>query len=624
MTSSVSKNAKTTAVRSGETGLEETKTRDVIPPKGYTKARFESECRSLLAAAAACDTLEDARQALVDWTVRLRIKNSMMQGADWDRAVDRTRDCARAMLGVLSAASDEKARFSVTQALWDVAKGRPRPDLEAGFFGEIIHLVWGLEGRSRGLSGDESPLRSGDLSGREAALVRSDELDALWEQVESRMSRYENGLSQDAQNRRAERRGRILERLGGGPEDWSDWRWHTKHVGRNLETLDGLVGLSDEERRNIGNTCRSRIPFGVTPYYLSLMDEEQTERDRAIRAQVFPPRRYVDVMTRSRDKRHEAFDFMGERDTSPIDLITRRYPGIVILKPYNTCPQICVYCQRNWEIDEVLADDAMAPWSKIEEAVEWIGRHPAIHEVLVTGGDPLLLENDDLARILTMVADVPSIKRIRIGTRTLVTLPMRFTQETAELLGRFRRPGAREVSVVTHVEHPYEVTPDTVAAVDRLRRQGIGVYNQLVYTFFVSRRFEASLLRVTLRQAGIDPYYTFLPKGKNETDDYRVPLSRLLQEQTEEARLLPGHTRTDEAVYNVPRLGKNYLRASNYRDILSFRPDGTRVYQFHPWEKGIADQSSYVGDVIPILEYLQRLEQIGDDPTDYESIWYYY
>ncbi len=621
---SVSDNANTTFLNSGGTAQKGRDAREAIPPEGYTKERFEIECRSFLAAAAECESLEDARQALVDLTVRLRIKNSMMLGAEWDRAVDRTRDCARAMLGVLSAASDEKAGFSVSQALWDMGKGRPRADLGAGFYAEIIHVVWGLEGRSRGMSSSDLPLRSGELSGREAALVRSDELDRLWAQVESRMNRYEQGLSASARARRAARRDRIVERLGGRLDDWSDWRWHVKHVGKDLETLEGLVGLSEEERRNIGTTCRNRIPFGVTPYYLSLMDEQGSDRDRAIRAQVFPPRRYVEEMTQSRDKRHEAFDFMQERDTSPVDLITRRYPGIVILKPYNTCPQICVYCQRNWEIDEVLADDAMAPWDKIEEAVRWIGDHPAIHDVLITGGDPLLLENHELGRLLKMVADVPSVKRIRIGTRTPVTLPMRFTKETAELLGSFREPGVREVCVVTHVEHPYEITPETVTAVDRLRRQGIGVYNQLVYTFFVSRRFEASLLRVTLRQAGIDPYYTFLPKGKDETDDYRVPLSRLLQEQTEEARLLPGQTRTDEAVYNVPRLGKNYLRASNYRDLLSFLPDGTRIYQFHPWEKGIADQSSYAGDVVPIVEYLRRIEQLGDDPADYESIWYYY
>jgi lysine 2,3-aminomutase len=267
----------------------------------------------------------------------------------------------------------------------------------------------------------------------------------------------------------------------------------------------------------------------------------------------------------------------------------------------------------------------MAPWDKIEEAVHWIGRHPAIHEVLITGGDPFLLGDEDVERLLDLVAALPAVRRIRIGTRTPVTLPMRITEELAALLGSYREPISREVCLVTHVQHPYEVNPELAAACERLRMQGIPIYNQLVYTFYVSRRFEAALLKCLLRRVGIDPYYTFLPKGKAETDDYRVPLSRLLQEEAEEARLMPGVTRTDEAVYNVPRLGKNYLRATQHRDLLTIKPDGTRIYEFHPWEKNIVSQQSYVGEVVPILKYLERLSrETGDDPRDYESIWYYF
>jgi len=127
-----------------------------------------------------------------------------------------------------------------------------------------------------------------------------------------------------------------------------------------------------------------------------------------------------------------------------------------------------------------------------------------------------------------------------------------------------------------------------------------------------------------LRRIGIDPYYTFMAKGKEETDAYRVPLARLLQENKEEARLIPGSRRTDEAVYNVPGLGKNYLKASQNRDLIAIMPNGARAYKFHPWEKGIVDRKSYVGFDIPILQYLERLESIGEDAAGYESIWYYY
>jgi len=201
---------------------------------------------------------------------------------------------------------------------------------------------------------------------------------------------------------------------------------------------------------------------------------------------------------------------------------------------------------------------------------------------------------------------------------------MRITSALAHALGALRDPGRREVAIVTHVEHPYEITPEMVVAVDRLRRSGIGVYNQLVFSFFVSRRFEAAKLRMLLRVAGIDPYYTFVPKGKAETHAYRVPLARILQEQKEEARLLPGLRRTDEPVYNVPGLGKNYLRAFQHRDLISVLPSGARVYDFHPWEKGIASCDPYVAADVPIVEYLQRLQDLGEDPAEYASIWYYF
>ena len=353
-------------------------------------------------------------------------------------------------------------------------------------------------------------------------------------------------------------------------------------------------------------------------------DDPESGRDRAVRAQVIPPISYVDCMAVHGDRRAEAFDFMREADTSPVDLVTRRYPAIAILKPFNTCPQICVYCQRNWEIERAMAPGAMASRADLEKALGWIREHPGIKEVLVTGGDPLAMGDGPLERIMRGVADIPHVELIRIGTRTPVTLPMRITPALARMLGSFREPGVREVCLVTHVEHVSEVTPEFVAAVDRLRRRGLSVYNQLVFTFYVSRRFESAALRRLLRKCGVEPYYTFAPKAKEEMDEYRVPIARIMQEQQEEARLLPGMRRTDAPVYNVPGLGKNHLRAAQNRDVVSILPDGSRVYEFHPWEKNIVERDSYIAQDVPILTYLERLAAIGEDPAEYSSIWYYY
>jgi lysine 2,3-aminomutase len=178
--------------------------------------------------------------------------------------------------------------------------------------------------------------------------------------------------------------------------------------------------------------------------------------------------------------------------------------------------------------------------------------------------------------------------------------------------------------VVTHVEHPYELTLDTARRSTGCAAQGIAVYNQQVYTFFVSRRFESALLRMLLRRIGIDPYYTFAPKGKEETASYRVPVARMLQEQKEEARLMPGTRRTDETVYNVPGLGKNYLRALQHRDLISVLPDGARVYEFHPWEKNVVGAGHLRRHRRADPAVPAAAAGIGEDPADYRSIWYYF
>lgn len=534
----------------------------------------------------------------------------------------RVRDCALALMGVLMERSDATSGFSVAEALWDIARGRQRDDLQPGFYAEMINWIRGMEGRAEfQFLMQPSPRR--DLSGRDQGIQRSGDLDRLWDIIEKRLGTYANGLSEEARTKRSARRRQILDRFGGSESDWSDWKWHVRHVIKDGSMLSGLSTVSDSQLEVIDSALKGRLPFGITPYYASLMDNEPSNDDRAIRAQVIPPGDYVDRMLAHRLKGERSLDYMMEADTSPIDLITRRYPGIVILKPVSTCPQICVYCQRNWEIDQVMSPRAFASKKKVDEAIGWIEKHPAIHEVLVTGGDPLIMTDRNLESLLSRLSKIEHIDMIRVGTRALVTLPMRVTKEFAEMLGSFRELGKRDVAVMTHVEHPYEVTEETAMAVDRIRRQGIGVYNQQVYTFFVSRRFESTLLRILLRRIGIDPYYTFMPKGKEETGAYGVPLARLLQEQKEEARLVPGSRRTDEAVFNVPGLGKNYLRAIQHRNMLTVLPDGKRVYEFHPWEMNLVSCRTHIHTDMAILDYLVRLSEIGEDPREYDSIWYY-
>lgn len=581
----------------------------------YTEDDLRGAASWLLTAPSRSRSLESARSSLLDRLGEIQAHFQDQKGHRYSIV----RECAIAFSGMLLPHSEEKAGFSVLQRLLDIQRNRPGSEASPAFNAEFIHLFRGLEGRA---DPQLLPLEcdTSALSGREAAARRSDDLDTIWECVDSWMERWEDGLSKDAVDRRALRRRHVLETLGGNERDWRDWRWHVRNIVTSPETLSLLVPGIDTGGVEIAR-CNS-VPFAVTPYYASLMDPGPGDRDRALRAQVVPSRRFAESFASA--KLNADMDFMRERDTSPVDLVTRRYPAIVILKPYNSCPQICMYCQRNWEIEEAMSPSAMASESGLDEALRWIADHGSIREVLVTGGDPLAMDDDHLGAVLRGVAGIDHVDLVRIGTRTPVTMPMRFTPALLDLLSDIRSPGRREVALVTHIEHPYEITPETVEAVDAVRMRGIGVYNQLVYTYYVSRRFEASKLRMLLRRSGIDPYYTFVPKGKLETAEYRVPIARILQEYLEEARLLPGTRRTDTPVYNVPGLGKNYLLACQNRDLVSVMPDGSRYYEFHPWEKNLARQRGYLGRDVPVLDYLSRLAADGEDISDYSSIWYYY
>jgi lysine 2,3-aminomutase len=584
---------------------------------------FKQAAESYLPVVANATNVEVARERLFRRVTTNQFDTFADESQLAEGKIIRVRDSTRALRSIIKSRSDSLANFSVIQAIYDIAKGVPRPELQPGFFTDLTYLFMGLSGEGPTSTLGPFYMKEG-LQGREAAIARSKLLDKLWQMVEEWMGKYKHGLQPEVIARRKKRQKKILSQLGGNESNWNDWNWHLQRVIKKPTQLLGLIGLSYEEKKALQMVEKARLPFGITPYYLSLIDEDASEHDRAVRAQVIPPESYVEFLSERKGDPYCSFDFMLEGDTSPIDLITRRYPAICILKPYNTCPQICVYCQRNWEIDEALAPDALASPEKIDQAIQWIGDHPAIKEVLVTGGDPFALSDKKLFEILRRVADVPHVERLRIGTRMPVTVPMRITDELVQMIADLREPLRREVSLVTHVEHPYEVTPELFQAIAKIRAAGINVYNQNVFTFYVSRRFEAALLRTLLKRVGIEPYYTFNTKGKEETANYRVPIARLMQEQKEEARLLPGLDRTDEAVYNVPALGKNYLRARQHREVISILPDGSRVYEFHPWEKNIREQSSYVGADVPILDYLQRLAEIGEDISRYETIWYYF
>jgi len=587
-----------------------------------------------------CEDLEEARKKLFKFSKDLEWKyregKEVLHKLEYATALE----AIKVFNNLISLRNEKIAGFSTLNYFWSFAKDNQEiiEEISEGFLEEFIHLFKAMKGKADISSGWLRPLLEKDgvkildftkIKGREAGISRSNYLDKLYEKVHNFIDRYPSGCDDKLIKGREENRQKILDYFGATINDWNDYYWHLKHIFQDkddLENLKKLVPLTEEDIKAIEMAIENKIPFGITPYYLSLFEFSRSDRknDYQVRSQVIPPIHYVTLMKEHRKERSYYFDFMGEHDTSPEELITRRYPMISILKPYDTCPQICVYCQRNWEITGPMMPEAIPSKESLDKALDWFAEHTSMRDVLITGGDPLALNDDRIKYIMDRLCQMEHVVNIRWGTRTPVTVPMRITDKLAKLIGSYIEPGKRNVCIVTHIESSSEVTPELAEAVMKFRKQGIYVYNQLVYTLETSRRFQNVAARIAMKKAGVDPYYTFYPKGKEETEDYLVPVARLWQERKEEARLIPGIFRTDEPVFNVPRLGKNHVRAWQDRELIALNKEGRRIYLWHPWEKGIASVEPYVYKDLPIYKYLQKLAKRGEDIEEYKSIWYYY
>jgi lysine 2,3-aminomutase len=537
-----------------------------------------------------------------------------------------SKECLRIFKNIIRTENEKLAGFSALKVLYKAAKEKINSEsVNKGFLLEFIHMFRGINCESGVYIEKETPLFL-TLSGRKAANERTKSLDNYASNMEYNFKKYKTGLDIDLAEERRSNKRFVLEFFGSNERDWLDYRWHLGNIIRDVDTLQGIVRLNHKELKGLECAKKFGIPFQITPYYLSLFDiKNKGIYDHAIRAQVLPSENYCLNYVQSKEQSKHGglgLDFMDEKSTSPVKGITRRYPQILILKPFDSCPQICVYCQRNWEIIDMR--DAVFSKESIMNAIQWIRDNQNIKEVLITGGDPLTLDDTSIDWLLAEISSMEHIERIRIGTRIIVTLPQRITDSLIRIFDKYHELGIRELCIVTHFEHSTELTHDSLEAIKKIKRTGISLYNQQVFTYYNSKRYESCLLRKVLKKSGIDPYYTFNTKGKDETIDYRVPIARIEQERKEEARFLPGLVRTDEPVFNVPRLGKSNLRAWQDHEVIMILEDGRRVYRFYPWDTKYSQAELYNYIDVSIYEYLKRLKDDKVNIEDYSSIWYYF
>ena len=336
---------------------------------------------------------------------------------------------------------------------------------------------------------------------REHALQRAKEL-------ESRIRPYLNTKDQiltgfDLQEEHRKLKSKILEYFSATEEQWNDWHWQMKHRIEDIETLEKLVDLSNEQKQaieKIEKGCR----WSISPYYLSILDPN--DPSCPVWIQAVPSAHEIDDIYGKEDP-------MAEEYTSPAPRITRRYPDRLIINVTNQCAMFCRHCQRRRNIGEI---DEPAHKKDIEEAINYIRNNPEIRDVLITGGDPLTLSDEKLEWILLEIRNIPSVEIIRLGSRTLVTLPQRITPKLCDMLEKYH-----PLYINTHFNHPREITPDTLKATKMLAKAGIALGNQTVLLRNINndpnvmKKLNHELLKVHIR-----PYYIFHAKSVKGTSHF--------------------------------------------------------------------------------------------------------
>ncbi|MGN0835436.1 MAG: KamA family radical SAM protein [Candidatus Spyradosoma sp.] len=304
--------------------------------------------------------------------------------------------------------------------------------------------------------------------------------------------------------------------------DWNDWRWQLRSRVETAEALARIFPLSEAERRGF-DAARGRLAFAATPHFLSLIDG----RDPAdpLRRQIVPDAREAFVSA------DESDDPIGEETHSPVPGLVHRYPDRVLLLATDRCACYCRFCTRSRLVSGAAGYDFHP---HLDEALRYVAAHAEIRDVLISGGDALLLSDAKIAELLARVRAIPHVELVRVGTRVPVFLPQRVTPE---LCGIFRRNGVLWMNV--HVNHPREISPATAAALERLALAGVALGSQTVLLRGVNddaatlRALVHRLLRVRVR-----PYYLYACDKIRGSAHWRVPV----REGVELIRSLRGWT----------------------------------------------------------------------------------
>lgn len=304
------------------------------------------------------------------------------------------------------------------------------------------------------------------------------------------------------------------------PLEWEDWRWQLKNCIRTKDALAEAVKLTPEEEKGI-SCCKGRLSMSITPYWLTLMNPNKPSCP--IRRQAIPTINEFNISN------SELVDPCAEDKDSPIPGLVHRYPDRVLLLATESCAMYCRHCTRRRIVGE---EQNIRP--NLEKIVDYLKSNKKIRDVLISGGDPFLLENEELEKIIKAVRSVNHIEFLRIGTRTPVTLPQRITSDLVNMLKKYA-----PIWISIHFNHPREITKRSRMACEMLADNGFPLGGQTVLLKgindrpFIMRKLMHELLKIRVR-----PYYIYQCDPVKGTSHFRTTVGSGINI----AEKLRGHT----------------------------------------------------------------------------------
>ncbi len=275
--------------------------------------------------------------------------------------------------------------------------------------------------------------------------------------------------------------------------EWSDWRWQLAHAARNFAQVAEYLGVAPEEFAP-DQAAAERYGLLVTPYYLSLA--RSAERTDPILRQCLPAAAEITEQAGGEP------DALAEEKFSPVPRLCHRYPDRALFVTGNLCAMHCRHCLRKRDWAKCMPPPAEA---ELSAACDYLRGHPEVREVLVSGGDPLMLPEEALQRVVDAFSAIPSIELLRFGSRVPCVLPQRVTPRLAAILA-----SGKPAWLATHFNHPWELTKEAAEAAEILHRGGLSLVNQSVLLKGVNDDAEVlAKLFTGLLRIHVKPYYLF-------------------------------------------------------------------------------------------------------------------